>query len=142
MVYNATFNNISAISWLSIFSVEETGENHRTVASHWETLSNNVVSSTPSHVWAGRSLMKYFSEKCDSVLFIVIFNMINGIRFKMISKCGFVDDSYLCLFLMRLNSTQKSVYIRLSNNNQWPSSSNMRDYILEDIIKSGLLVGP
>jgi hypothetical protein len=50
MVLNATFNNISAISWRSVLLVEETrvpGENHRRVASHWQTLSHNVVSSTP-----------------------------------------------------------------------------------------------
>ena len=34
MVFNATFNNISVISWLSVLSVEETGENHRLAASH------------------------------------------------------------------------------------------------------------
>jgi hypothetical protein len=37
MVFNATFNNISAISWQSVLMVEETevpGENHRPVASH------------------------------------------------------------------------------------------------------------
>ena len=37
MVLNATFNNISVISWLSVLLVEETGvpgENHRPVASH------------------------------------------------------------------------------------------------------------
>ena len=28
MVINATFNNISAISWRSILLMEETGENH------------------------------------------------------------------------------------------------------------------
>jgi hypothetical protein len=47
MVFNATFNNISAISWQLVLLVEETGENHRAVASHWQTLSHNVVSSTP-----------------------------------------------------------------------------------------------
>jgi hypothetical protein len=31
---DATFNNISVISWRSILLVEETGENHRPVASH------------------------------------------------------------------------------------------------------------
>jgi hypothetical protein len=25
------------------------GENHRPVASHWQTLSHNIVSSTPHH---------------------------------------------------------------------------------------------
>ena len=48
MLFNATFNNISVtcISWRSVLLVEETGgpgENHRPVASHWQTLSHNVV---------------------------------------------------------------------------------------------------
>ena len=50
MAFNATFNNISAISWRFVLLVEETGipwENPPTVASHCETLSHNVVSSTP-----------------------------------------------------------------------------------------------
>jgi hypothetical protein len=37
MVFNATFNNILAISWRSVLLVEETGipgENHRPVASN------------------------------------------------------------------------------------------------------------
>ena len=37
MVFNATFNNISVISWRSIVLVEETGgpgENHRPITSH------------------------------------------------------------------------------------------------------------
>jgi len=37
MVFNTTFNNISAISWWSVLLVEETrvpGENHRPAASH------------------------------------------------------------------------------------------------------------
>ena len=37
MVFNATFNNITHISWWSVLLVEETGvpgENHRPVASH------------------------------------------------------------------------------------------------------------
>jgi len=42
MVFNATFNNISVISWWSVLLVEETGENHRPVASYWQTLSHNV----------------------------------------------------------------------------------------------------
>ena len=52
MVFNATFNNISVLSWLSILLVEETGvpgENHRHVAYHEQTLSHNVVSSIPRH---------------------------------------------------------------------------------------------
>jgi hypothetical protein len=37
MVFNTTFHNISAMSWLSVLLVQETGapgENHRPVASH------------------------------------------------------------------------------------------------------------
>jgi hypothetical protein len=40
MVFNATVNNISVISWRSVFFVGETGvprENHRPVASHCQT---------------------------------------------------------------------------------------------------------
>ena len=53
MVFKATFNNSSVISWRSLL-MEETGvpeENHRPAASHLQTLSHNVVSSTPRHEW-------------------------------------------------------------------------------------------
>ena len=41
MVFNATFNNISVIfNFIG-------GENHRPAANHGQTLSHNVVSSTP-----------------------------------------------------------------------------------------------
>jgi hypothetical protein len=39
MVFNATFNNISTISWQSVLLVEETGvprENHWPLVSHWK----------------------------------------------------------------------------------------------------------
>ena len=52
MVFNATFNNISVITWQSVLLVEETGvpgENYQPVTSHRQTLSNNVVLSTPRH---------------------------------------------------------------------------------------------
>jgi len=53
MVFNVTFNNISVISWQSVLLVEDTGvlgENHRpAAASHLQTFSHNVVSSTPRH---------------------------------------------------------------------------------------------
>jgi hypothetical protein len=59
MVFNATFNNISVISWWSVLLVNETrvaGENHYLPdATHWQTLSHNVVSSAP-HQWAGFKL--------------------------------------------------------------------------------------
>jgi hypothetical protein len=48
MVFKATFNNISVISWRSVLLLEEPGvpgENNRPVANHWQILSHNVVSS-------------------------------------------------------------------------------------------------
>ena len=50
MVFNATINNISVISWRSLLLVEETGipgENNRPVVNQEQTLSHNIVSSTP-----------------------------------------------------------------------------------------------
>ena len=52
IVFKSTFNNISVISWRSVLLVQETGvprENRRPTANHWQTLSHNVVSSTPRH---------------------------------------------------------------------------------------------
>jgi len=46
MEFNATFNNISGISWQSGLLVEETGvprENCRPVASHWQTLLHIII---------------------------------------------------------------------------------------------------
>ena len=47
---NATFNNISVILWRLVLLMEKTrvpGENHGPVANRWQSLSHNVVSSTP-----------------------------------------------------------------------------------------------
>jgi hypothetical protein len=46
MVFNATFSNISVISWWSVLLVEEPGvpgEIYRPAASNWQALSHNVV---------------------------------------------------------------------------------------------------
>ena len=58
MLFNATFNNISVISWRSVLLMEETGvpgENNRPATSNWQTWSHNGVSSIPSS-WAGFEL--------------------------------------------------------------------------------------
>jgi hypothetical protein len=47
MVFNATSNNISVITWQSVLLVEETrvpGENHRPVASDWQIQCKTVKS--------------------------------------------------------------------------------------------------
>ena len=49
---------LSMISWQSVLLVDETGlsgENHRIVASHWQTLSHNAVSGTPLPEWDSNS---------------------------------------------------------------------------------------
>jgi hypothetical protein len=48
------FNIRQSNSWCSVLLVEETrvpGENNRPVASHWQNLSHNVVSSTSRRQW-------------------------------------------------------------------------------------------
>jgi hypothetical protein len=60
MVLNATFNNISVMSWRSVLLVEETGvpgEHHRPVTSHW----HNVVSRTPCHERGSNSQLLVFT---------------------------------------------------------------------------------
>ena len=54
MVFNDTFNNISALSWRSVLLVEDIGvpgENHRPVAILWQTLSHNVVHLALIEIW-------------------------------------------------------------------------------------------
>ena len=49
IVFNATFNNISVILWRTVLLGVVTGvpgESHRPAASHWQTLSYNVISRT------------------------------------------------------------------------------------------------
>jgi len=46
LVFKASLNSISVISWWSVLLVEETGENHRPVASHWQTLSQWCIEYT------------------------------------------------------------------------------------------------
>ena len=71
MVFNATFTNISAISWRSVLLVKETvvsGENHRPVASYWQTLSHEIVLCTPRHEWI-RTLI-YSGDMHSSSIYI------------------------------------------------------------------------
>jgi len=59
MVFNATFNNISLISWRTVLFVEDTevpGENHRHTASHWQTF--HIMLYWVNLAWAGFKLTK------------------------------------------------------------------------------------
>ena len=57
IVLNATFNNISAISWRPVLLVEETGvlgENHRPTSSHWQIY--HIMMYRVHFAWAGFKL--------------------------------------------------------------------------------------
>ena len=63
MMFHATFNNISVISWRSVLVV---GRNRRPSASHWQTLSHNVVLSRHRHErgnFSGDKRVKWVNEK-------------------------------------------------------------------------------
>jgi len=48
--------------WWSVLLVGGIGgprENNRPVASHWQTISHNVVSSTSRHVWESNSQLQW-----------------------------------------------------------------------------------
>jgi hypothetical protein len=76
MVFNATFNNISVILWLSALLVEETRvprENHR------QTLSHNVVLSTPRNEQFNWWCTQRKPPTCHKLLtnFIIRWNTVN-----------------------------------------------------------------
>ena len=48
--------NISVTTFVAEIGVPR--EIHRPVASHWQTLSHNVLSSTPRHEWGSNSQLK------------------------------------------------------------------------------------
>jgi len=89
MVFNATFNHISVISWWSVFLVEETGvpgEHHRPAASHWQTLSRTValvvINPTTIRSWPQRPrniymIHYYYNIWYESITFNFFF-MLNG----------------------------------------------------------------
>ena len=100
-VFKATFNNISVISWQSVLMVEETrvhGENHRPTTSHWQTLSHNVILSSPRlsgvrthnvsgdrHYWTGNYKFTYHTITSTTVPLqkseLVMYMGIRGINF-------------------------------------------------------------
>jgi hypothetical protein len=88
MVFNTTFNNISAISWHSALLVEQTRaprENHRPVTSHWQTLSHNAV-------------IRAWNQHC-----------LSGIFFNLSSN--FLQESYCIVYVLeRTSSHQQFVF--------------------------------
>jgi hypothetical protein len=63
LVFNAAFSNISAISWWPVLVVEEAGvpgENHRTWASNWKTLS--LVAASRVHPFCNPGGVFFFQS--------------------------------------------------------------------------------
>ena len=114
-MFNTTFNNISFILWLSILLVEETGvpgENHRPAASHWQTLSHNVVSSGDRH-W----LHIPYDHNQDhpiifiSILIVIPLHIFNAIM-TMTAPLGNISRSVFYLFSgTQLKIVGKYIYI-------------------------------
>jgi hypothetical protein len=112
MEFNATFNNISVISWWSVLLVEETvvpRENHRPVKSQWQTLSHNIVSSAPRHQWDSNTPLlvigtDFCTGSCKS-------------NFHMITKT------------MAPKSLCKYDYMGLWKKNPWNSRKNLLDLL-------------
>jgi hypothetical protein len=89
VMFNATFNNISVISWRSVLLVEETGgprENHRSVASHWQTLSQCCTprpdrDSNSQHQW-------WLALSCYPIVYMVIEHNILDSIYYSIHNCS------------------------------------------------------
>ena len=106
MVFKVTFNNISVISWQSVLMVKETGENHQPASSHWQTLSHNVVSSTPhlsgiqTHNVSG-DRHTYVWNKLNSkkwITCVVLSNIKNVLRL----KCFWISVQHILVIFFSL----------------------------------------
>ena len=113
MVFNATFNNISAISWRSVLLVEETGgprENHPPVASHRQILSHNVLHlamiEIRTHNFRGdRHCVQLPSDHGPKVLRDLTSNRILSNAWSSITNVKLSDwiDSFLRVFMTKVH---------------------------------------
>jgi hypothetical protein len=65
MVFSATFNNISVISWRSVLMVEETGENDRPASCHWQTRKNRKCKIAA--VWNKKNVLIFIDNSIFSL---------------------------------------------------------------------------
>jgi hypothetical protein len=110
LVFGATFNNILVISWQSVLLVEETGvpgENHQPAESHWQTLSHNVVSSSPRHELSTLVVIDYTGSCNSNNHTITTTNIIDitkgtedffGYKRKLIISIRAPDKLRICVF--------------------------------------------
>ena len=111
MVFNAIFNNILVISWRSVLLVEETGvsgEKHWPVASHWQTLSHNVVSSSPHHERASNSQIYCLLKEQKSQKLPNDPDDIQTSNWPVLSLCSY--------FVLHIPSLQNKYFLPLCHN--------------------------
>ena len=82
MVFNTTFNNISVISWRSVLLAEETGVPRE---NRLQSLSHNVVSSTPRHEQESKS--QCFFLITDFIALIAVNNLLDIQLLPSIPSC-------------------------------------------------------
>jgi hypothetical protein len=93
MVLNTTYNYISVISWRSVFywwKNRSIGNNHRPPASHWQTLSHNIVSGTPhQELWTKTTnVIEYIKERVLTATIVIWFcNSITRMKYKINKFC-------------------------------------------------------
>ena len=102
MVFNATFNNITVISWRSILLVEKTGET--TATGHWQSLSHNVVSNT--HV--------YEKNVCTAVLYELM-NLLRNYVNNMFIMCMYEIEIYWEFYHSIICIANEGRHVRINN---------------------------
>ena len=98
MMFNATFNNISTISWQSVLLVEETGvprENHWPLVSHWKLYHIMLHRVHSARVGFELTLVVMDTDcigSCKSNYLIItamtapLFQLYHGVSFTMIKE--------------------------------------------------------
>ena len=93
MVFNATFNNISVISWWSVLLVKETGvsgENHWPVTSHWQTFIDHIMLYRVHLTMSGVRTHNMNSSCHRIILWIYVRHLLtlyNSLIFRFLQQC-------------------------------------------------------
>ena len=129
LVFNATLSNIAVIWWQSVPLVEETGvpgENHRPAASHWQTLSHNVVLNTPclygirTHNVSGD--MHWLNRYCKCNYHRIMTTTSPGSSVILLETCSVLTNSVIFISLSNAHKTSfQIINIYFINGTNWTS---------------------